>query len=248
MLFSENVSAAAGRIPAVCGSCELGSVCLCSSLPAAERLRVVEQLVKPARIRAGDHVYRSGEPFQWFYAVKAGHIKMYAQNGSGEERVVGFPMAGDTLGLEALHEQRHTVSAVALTDTTACRISVRAFERFAAEIPGLQRQLLLTLSRDIARHHQWLITENQRAERRVAAFLVRIADKQRARGENPARILLPMSRADIGSYLNLAHETVTRALSCIAKTGAIRTKRRKIDIDDIERLRQQACDPDYHFG
>ncbi len=247
-MFLEDISLATKRIPAVCGSCELGCVCLCTSLPAAERSKLIEQVVRPTRIRAGDHIYRAGEPFQWIYAIKTGHVKTYAQNGSGEERIVGFPMAGDTLGLEALHERYHNVSSVALIDTTACRISVRAFERFATEISGMQRQLLLTLSRDIARHHQWLITENQRAERRVAAFLIRIADKQKARGEDPEKILLPMSRADIGSYLNLAHETVTRALSCIAKTGSIRTKRRKIDIDDIEQLREQAFDPDYHFG
>ncbi len=191
---------------------------------------------RPRLLRTGEFLYRAGDPFRYFFAIKSGNAKIFAHNGGGEERVVAFRMPGDALGLEALSSKRHVVSATALTDITVCQISMADSDGVADGVPGFQRQLLELLSQDVADHHRWFVTQNQRAIRRVASFLVDIRRKLRARGEDGNRISLPMSRIDIGSYLNLAHETVTRTLSDLDKDGVIRTRRRNIEIIEPKSL------------
>ncbi|MCH9695333.1 MAG: helix-turn-helix domain-containing protein [Gammaproteobacteria bacterium] len=223
-------------VPTACGVCQLGGVCLCSALPPEERLQLVSKVSQHSVIRGGELLYRAGDNFSCFFAIKSGYTKQYAQNRRGEERIVAFHMDGDTLGLEALHKGRHEVSAMALTDVTVCRITMADFDRIAANVPAMQRQLMKILSNDCARHHRWLVTENLRAERRVAAFLLEISDKRSARGADARRFTLPMTRAEIGSFLNLAHETVTRTLTKLSKDGLLTTRRRRIVIDDIAAL------------
>lgn len=216
--------------PTVCGGCDLGSICLCSAPPVGERMQLSGSSSRPRRLCPGEYLYRAGDQFRCFYAINSGDAKMFAHNSRGEERVVDFRMSGEALGLEALSSGVHAVSATALTETTVCQIAMTNFNRVADGAPEMQRQLLALLSQDVATHHHWLITQNQRAIRRVASFLVDIRRKLRARDMDDCRISLPMSRADIGSYLNLAHETVTRTLSELDNDGLIRSRRRNIVI------------------
>ena len=178
---------------------------------------------------------------RYLYALKSGYSKTYVQNRLGEERVVGFQTAGDALGLEAIHGNVHTVGAVALNDIVACRIPVPLFSRIANDVPALPLQLLMLLSRDTAARNTRLLTENMRASRRVAIFLVEILDKLERNGKPRHEITLPMSRVDIGSYLNLAHETVTRSLTRLREAGIIDARKRRLKILEPEQLKSVAA-------
>ena len=175
------------------------------------------------------------------FALKSGYSKTYVQNRLGEERVVGFQTSGDALGLDALHGNVHTVGAVALSDVVACRIPVPMFNKIASEVPAFPLQLLMLLSRDTAARNTRLLTENMRASRRVAIFLVEILDKLERNGQPRHEITLPMSRADIGSYLNLAHETVTRSLGGLREAGIIDARKRRLKVLDPDGLKSVAA-------
>ncbi len=224
------------RLAQVCSGCELDGVCLCAALPYSTSRKLLAEFGRPLTLSAGQHLYRNGDPFLHFYAIRSGFTKSYTSGNNGDERIVAFNRAGDALGLEALADERHEISTVALTALNVCRISARSLLEAPDVSPELSRQLLRLVSRDLRRCQKRLITENLRADQRVAGFLLDLCNGGVSADRQAPSMTLPMSRADIGSYLNLAHETVTRTLTRLGDLDYIELRRRKISLLDVKGL------------
>lgn len=226
------------KLKAVCSQCSLRELCLPAGLDQAE-LEQVDQLVNRRRtVRRGEHLHHTGDPLQALYAIRTGFMKSLVLHEHGLEQVAGFHMAGDLLGLDAIGSAEHMCDAVALEDTEVCEMPFPALERFSRDIPSLQRHFHRLMSREIVRDYGvMLLLGSMKAGERLAAFLLNLSQRFAARGYSPAEFNLRMTREEIGSYLGLKLETVSRTLSQLQQDGLIAVQNRRISLLDIEALR-----------
>ena len=183
------------------------------------------------RIRAGELIYRIGQPFRSLYVVRFGFLKIVLRNADGDEQVISFPMKGSLLGFEGMHGNRYSTEAIALTD---CDLIVIPFNQLlAAGQPcrELEQMIYVAISREFLDEHARIsLSSTVKAEARVARFLQELAARYAALGYSSREISLPMTRRDIGCYLGLTLETVSRSLSAMASMGIISVHRRNIQI------------------
>ncbi|HEU4774227.1 MAG TPA: helix-turn-helix domain-containing protein, partial [Lysobacter sp.] len=191
-------------------------------------LHVLVEHVGP--LRAGEHVFREGDPFEAIAAVRAGTVKTYVIDRDGREHVLGFHLPGEVIGLDAIDGDHYPCNAVALDTVMLCRFSFPKIALLATRLPGLQRQLFRLLSRDIGRAA--LLAGDWSADQRLAAFLVGLSRRLVARGFSPTRFQLTMPRTDIANYLRLAPETVSRVLKRFQQDGLLNVERREIELAD----------------
>jgi CRP/FNR family transcriptional regulator len=206
---------------------------------SGDEMRQLEEIKHLRRgCRAGEYLYRSGDKLQSLYAIHSGSFKTQILHEDGREQVTGFQMAGEIIGLDAISSDRHTCDAVALEDSEVCELPFDKLEELSREIPALQRHLHKIMSREIVRDQGiMLLLGSMRAEERLAAFLLNLSQRFAARGLSPTIFQLRMSRREIGSYLGLKLETVSRAFSHFQETGLIGVKVRSVEILDLPRLR-----------
>lgn len=196
------------------------------------------------RVKSGHHLYRAGDRFHSLCAIRSGFFKTYELNKDGQEQVSGFHMAGELMGLDAISNDLHACNAIALEDSEVCEIPFQRLEELMAEIPLLQRQFHRFFSRELAADHSLvMLLGTMNAEERLAVFLLNLSDRLLARGLSPTTIHLSMSREEIGNYLGLKLETVSRTFSKLQKEGLIEVERRNLTIKDMARLREiTECD------
>jgi CRP/FNR family transcriptional regulator, anaerobic regulatory protein len=220
-----------------CSSCNLRELCLPVGM-SNEQLERLEQIVAQRRaVPRGDALFRAGEAFQSLYAVRTGFFKTCVASEDGREQVTGFQMAGELLGLDGIGTDRHTCDAVALEDSQVCVIPYHQLEDLTRQLSDLQRQLHKIMSREIVRDHGvMLLLGSMRAEERLAAFLLNLTQRLRARGFSSSSLVLRMTREEIGSYLGLKLETVSRAFSKFQDDGVLEVKQRQITVLDPQRL------------
>ena len=230
------------RLRGACSSCGVRELCLPAGLDLRS-INTVDRLVDQRRVLArGEVLFRNGAALQSLYAVHTGFMKTSVPHPDGGEQVTGFHMPGDLLGLDALGDGRHLCDAVALEGSEVCEIPPQILERLSHTIPSLQQHFHRILSREIVRdHHMMLLLANLRAEERLAVFLLKLSRRYAARGYSPTEFVLCMTRADIGSYLGLTVETVSRALSQMRAGRLIEVSTRHIRIIGMERLKSAAA-------
>ena len=194
------------------------------------------------RFRAGQCVYRAGQPFRSVYFVQAGFLRRSVSTADGRGQVTGFPMRGELLGVESIGNSCYTADVVALDHCEIVELPYPAMLNACAAMLSLHSALTHALAQELRRDHYWMLSIGTlSAEERVAAFLVDIAARHRALGFSANHFVLRMSRVDIASFLALKHETVTRALSQLAARGMISVERREIRIVCPESLGQFAA-------
>jgi len=222
-----------------CSSCNLRELCLPVGLnePDLERL---DQLVATRRtVPRGEMLFRSGDAFQALYAVRTGFFKTCVSSEDGRDQVTGFQMAGELLGLDGISNDRHACDAVALEDSQVCIIPYSDLESLSREFNDLQHQFHKIMSREIVRDHGvMLLLGSMRAEERLAAFLLNLTQRLNARGFSSSSLILRMTREEIGSYLGLKLETVSRTFSKFQDEGLLEVKQRHIRIIDQAGLQQ----------
>jgi len=230
---------AATRCRVACSNCNMRELCLPVDLSAAEMQRL-EQLSHRKRCYAAqNYLYRSGDAFKSLYAIRSGSFKTRILHEDGREQVTGFVMPGEIIGLDAISTDAHTCEAVAMEASEVCELPCAKLEELSREIPSLQRHLHKIMSREIVRDQGiMLLLGSMRAEERLAAFLLNLSQRNAAHGMSPTQLTLRMSRLEIGSYLGLKLETVSRAFSHFQDDGLIRVKARAIDILALTRLRE----------
>jgi CRP/FNR family transcriptional regulator len=190
------------------------------------------------KLGAGQHLYRAGQPFQAVYLVHSGFLKTSQIAEDGREQVTGFRMRGDLVGVESIGMPVHSSDAVALDTTVVWELSYPAVLNACAQMPELQAQLTKALAAEIRSDRSWMLALGTlSAEQRVAAFLLDVAARHEALGFSAKHFVLRMSRADIGSFLALKHETVTRALTRLVAQGCIAVQWREVRILDTVALR-----------
>lgn len=206
----------------------------------------LDSIIKRAKpFQKGDFLFQNGDKFDAIYAVRSGSVKTYTQNDNGDEQITGFYLAGEILGLDAVHENEHPCSAISLETTSVCKIPFDNLEELSSKIPNLQHQLLRIMSKEISEDQALLILLGQKsAEERVAAYLTNMSDRLSKRGFAANEFNLSMSRKDIGNYLGLTIETISRTFSHLQQEGIIQTQRKFIEILDIEKLRKLAGLPE----
>jgi len=222
-----------------CSNCNLRELCLPVGM-STEQLIKLDSLVATRRtVQRGDTLFRSGESFQSLYAVRTGFFKTCVASEDGRDQVTGFQMAGELLGLDGIGTERHTCDAVALEDSQVCVIPFHQLEDLSREVSDLQRQFHRIMSREIVRDHGvMLLLGSMRAEERLAAFLLNLTQRLQSRGFSASELILRMTREEIGSYLGLKLETVSRTFSKFQDEGLLEVKQRQIRILDQEGLQR----------
>lgn len=188
-------------------------------------------------VARGQVLYHAGDDFSALYVVCAGAFKSSLLSEDGREQIVGFYMAGDVLGADAIGSGTHETTVTSLEDSYACEIPFARLEALCCSLPALHRQLLRVIATEI--HHDQnmlLLLGSMRAEERLAAFLLSLSRQFAARGYSHRQYNLPMTRTDIASYLGLTHETVSRLLSRLQQQHVLRIDRRSIELKDISAL------------
>jgi len=207
---------------------------------SAEELPKLEALIYSARpVQRGESLYRSGDTFDDLYAVRSGSLKTTMAHRDGREQVTGLRLAGEALGLDGISDDKHACSATALEDSTVCIVPYVALKQLCREVGSMQERLHKLMGEQIVREAaQMMVLGSLSADERVAAFLLDVSERNAKRGYSSAEFNLRMTREDMGSYLGMTLETVSRTLSRFQKRGLIDTQGKFIRIVDIEGLRQ----------
>ncbi len=226
-------------IRAACSSCNLRELCMPMGLSPDELERVDDLVASRRRVKRGTSLFRNGDPFTNLYAIRTGFFKTCITSEDGRDQVTGFQMAGEVIGLDGIVNDRHTCDAVALEDADVCLLPFERIEELSTEIPGLQRHVHKIMSREIVREHGvMLLLGSMRAEERLAAFLLNLVQRLHARGFSQSELVLRMTREEIGSYLGLKLETVSRTFSKFVEEGIVEVKQRHVRIVNADALKQ----------
>jgi CRP/FNR family transcriptional regulator len=222
-----------------CSACCLKGVCLPCELGRSDIERFDEITAAKRKVARGASVYLSGDRFQSLYAVRSGAFKTVGVSRHGDEKVTGFHLPGELLGLEAISSGTHNYNAVALEDSEVCIIPFAQLEKLANSIPALQHQLLRLVSSDISRDQGlMLLLGSMTAEQRLAAFLLSLSRRHQRLGYSASCFVLRMTREEIGNYLGLTLETVSRLLSRFQREGLVAVHQRDIEIRKADSLRE----------
>ena len=225
--------AAQSRIPTQCSSCNLREMCLPCGLNGSDLALMGEIVYTRKRIRRGENLYHAGGAFDAVFAVRSGFFKSSVVLEDGRDQVTGFHMAGEVLGLDGIGTETHTVDVAALEDSEVCIVPYARFED-----AGLQRQLHKVMSRELVRDQGvMMLLGTMRAEERLAAFLLNLSQRFVARGYSPNEFHLRMTREEIGSYLGLSLETVSRLFSRFQDDGLITVQQKHVCILDTAGLK-----------
>jgi len=227
------------NIKVACRNCSLTSLCLPMGL-TPEDVDLLDAIVKRNRpLHRGDHLFRQGDKFQCIYVVKTGTVKTFDPGEDGSEQVLGFHLPGEMIGLDAIETGIHHCSAKILETTAVCEIPFTLLEELSSTIPSLQHQMYRLLSREIGHDEDMLTLLGKRnAEERLASFLLSLSGRFQRRGFSPSDFYLSMSRHEIGNYLGLAVETVSRLFTRFQDDGLLKVERKHVQLVDIERLKQ----------
>jgi len=243
--FQENViPLTITSLKAACSQCNLRELCLPYGLSDKEVAKLDKMVAARRKLKRSQHLYRAGEPFEAIYAIKTGFFKTDVLLEDGRDQVTGFQMAGEILGMDGISSEAHSCNAVALEDSEVCVIPFAQLEELSREIETLQHHFHKVMSREIVRDHGvMMLLGTMRAEERLAAFLLNLSQRFTARGYSPQEFHLRMTREEIGSYLGLKLETVSRAFSRFQEEGFISVHQKHIRIIDISPLRQMLTHP-----
>ncbi|MGO4393519.1 fumarate/nitrate reduction transcriptional regulator Fnr [Variovorax sp. M-6] len=227
------------NIKVACSNCNLRELCMPVGLDPGELQRIDDIVATRRKIKRRETLFRNGEPFTSLYAIRTGVFKTRVTSEDGRDQVTGFQMAGEIIGLDGIVNDQHTCDAVALEDSEVCVMPFERIEELSREITALQRHVHQIMSREIVREHGvMLLLGSMRAEERLAAFLLNLVQRLHARGFSRSELVLRMTREEIGSYLGLKLETVSRTLSKFAADGMVEVEQRNVRIVDPEALRR----------
>lgn len=229
------------HLKVACKDCNLFQLCLPVGI-SADDLERLDKIIKRRRpVKRGEHLFQVGDPFQAIYAVRSGSIKTYTPTEDGGEQVTGFHLPGEILGLDAINSETHPCAARALETTSICEIPFNRLEELSHHVPSLQHQILKVMSKEISMDHSLLMLLGRKtADERLASFLLSLSNRYQQRGFSATEFNLSMSRNDIGNFLGLAVETVSRLFSRFHEEGLLEVRRKYINLLDRERLQRLA--------
>jgi len=228
----------ANSIKVACSNCNLRELCMPMGLNESEMQRIDDVVATRRKVARGENLFRNGEKFNALYAIRTGFFKTCISSEDGRDQVTGFQMAGEIIGLDGIVSDHHTCDAIALEDAEVCVMTFDRIEELSREISVLQRHVHKIMSREIVRENGvMLLLGSMRAEERLAAFLLNLVQRLHARGFSQSELVLRMTREEIGSYLGLKLETVSRTFSKFAEDGIVEVKQRHVRILNPDALK-----------
>lgn len=224
-----------------CGQCRLMKICLPVALQDDE-ISKLDKIVKRGHVlHKGDHLYRTNDPFSSIYAIRSGYMKTYRITDDGQEQITGFYFPGEVFGMDGLTKNRYLSSAKALDSTAICEIPFAHFRQLTAQLPALQMHFFQLMSNEITTDQQFMVLLNKKtAVQRIATLLLIISARYAHLHLSASTFRLAMSRTDIGNYLGLSVETISRILTRFHKQGLIAIDQREMQILDFDVLRTTA--------
>jgi len=225
-----------------CQNCSISELCLPFSLSDKE-LDVLDKIIDRKRpIHKGEQLFQDGEKMQSLYAIRSGTFKTFTVNEQGEEQITGFHLAGDLLGFDAIAESEHPSFAKALETSMICEIPYNTLDTLSNTMPKLKKQILRLMSVEIRSDQEMLTLLNRKnAEQRLATFIAALSERYHARGLSAQEFRLTMTRSDIGNYIGLTVETISRLFNRFHKSGMIKIEGKLVTILDAEKLVEVAA-------
>jgi len=220
-----------------CLQCSLSNLCIPIAVNKDEIDRLEDLIKQGKTINRGDHIFKEHSPFGSLFAVRSGAIKTYSVTEDGEEQVTGFYLPGEIIGLDSTNTNAYSCSAKALERSSVCEIPFEQLETLATKIPTLQHHFFSLMSKEIqgSRQLTMLLSKNT-AEERIASLLLSLSSRFKLRKLSGVSFRLPMPRNDIGNYLGLAVETVSRVFTRFQKSGLISVQGREVVLEDMDTL------------
>lgn len=227
-----------------CSTCMMGSVCLPVGMPANEVAQLDDLVKERLRVEKGQPLFEHGTPLDALFGLRTGSIKTQIIEASGQQQITGFFLPGEIVGLDGMMDGIHSSTAVAMEDSEVCVVKLGDIDEISRYVPSLQHQVRRLMSKEIARSHQVLVAlGSMRSEQRLAAFLINLSQRLTALGYSSTEFIMRMSREEIGNYLGLTLETVSRLFSRFARDGVIRVSQREIKILDMVALNELVGKP-----
>lgn len=227
------------KIKVACSNCNLRELCMPMGFDPDDMQKLDEVVATRIKVKQGSHLFSDGDTFTSLYAIRTGFFKTSVTSEDGREQVTGFQMAGEIVGLDGIVNDQHNCNAIALEDAEVCVMPFANVEDLSREFPVLQRHMHKIMSREIVRENSvMMLLGNMRAEERLAAFLLNLVQRLHARGFSQSEFVLRMSREEIGSYLGMKLETVSRTFSKFSEEGVIEVKQRYVRILEPDALKK----------
>jgi CRP/FNR family transcriptional regulator, anaerobic regulatory protein len=224
-----------------CGDCRLNTICLPISLHIEDIDRVNQIIQRSKPLQKGEYLFRANEVFSSVFAIRSGAVKSLTISQNGNEQVTGFYLPGELVGMDGLADNHYTNSVIALETASICEIPFNRLEELSLKVPSLQRHIFQLMSREITQdQHVIALLSKSNAEARIASLLLSISGRNSRRNLSTNKFLLPMSRTDIGNFLGLTIETVSRVLTRLKKSKVLTVDKKEIIINDMGALQQLA--------
>ncbi len=219
----------------------LSEICLPLGMARNDVSRLDELIKERIRLPKGTALFHLGDKTEAVYGIRSGSIKTQLEDASGQVQITGFLLPGEILGMDGLVDNTHVSHAIALEDSEVCVIRLDEMDRLSLQLPVLQQQFRRLMSKEINRSHLLVMSLGAlRSEQRLAAFLLNLSHRLAALGYSPYEFVLRMSREEIGNYLGLTLETVSRLFSRFAREGLLKIQQREVHILDMQALRALA--------
>ena len=224
-----------------CSECRLNKFCLPIALNESKIKQLDEIVEHNSPYKKGDHLYKQNDNFKSVYAVHSGSFKSYTLSYNGDVRVNGFFLPGEIIGLDGIANGKHVNAIQALEHATVCEIPFSQLESLTRQIPDLQHHFFAIMGKEITKDQEiHNLLSSCTAEERAVHFLLNLSSRCERMALSPFRLLLPMTRGDIGGFLGLSLETISRIFGNLQRRGLIAVKNREIELLRMEPLRKIA--------
>ena len=236
-----NQNRSKGNCTISCNNCSISQLCLPFSLNGSEMDKLDEIIERKKPLHKGDFLFESGNALNSIFAVRSGSFKSYTLSEQGDEQITGFHLAGDLVGFDAINKMQHQSFAQALETSMVCEIPFETLDELAGKLPKLRQQIMRLMSNEINYDQEMLLLLNKKtAEERLATFIYNLSNRFGERGFSRKEFRFTMTRGEIGNYLGLTVETISRLLSRFQKAEIIKVEGKFITILDIPGLAKTA--------
>lgn len=220
-----------------CQDCSISQLCIPFTLNEHELDQLDNIIERKKPIQKSQILFKAGDELTSIYAIRSGTIKSYTISESGEEQITSFHLPGDLVGFDAITNMMHPSFAQALETAMVCEIPFDILDDLAGKMPKLRQQIMRLMSNEIKNDQEMiLLLSKMNAEERLAAFIFNLSRRYSARGFSSREFRLTMTRNDIGNYLGLTVETISRLLGRFQKIGMLTVKGKYINIHDLNAL------------
>lgn len=224
-----------------CQNCSINQLCIPFTLSDHELLQLDNIIERKRPVQKSEVLFKSGDSLQSLYAIRAGTIKSYTLSANGEEQITAFHLPGDLVGFDAIMDMKHIGYAQALETSMICEIPFDILDDLAGKMPKIRHQIMRLMSSEIKSDQEMiLMLSRMNAEEKLSAFLLNLSQRYAARGFSAREFRLTMTRGDIGNYLGLTIETISRLLGRFQKNGLISVQGKYITILKMEELIEMA--------